>query len=822
MGIGTVEQQQSEQGHSTSLIEQSEQSEQVLSVEQSEHMLSVEQSEQMLLVEQSEQMLSVEQSEQMLSVEQSEHMLSVEQSEQMLLVEQSEQMLSVEQSEQMLSVEQNKPTRSTKLSKESQLLSKDSQQPLKESQQPLKDLQLPCCIQLDKQLHEQCQHTSTPLLQPPPPPLPLGSLELQRPLELSLQPLATASTSSFTSSELDTLLLLLERLDSFVYPTDTPFKKHILPSGIRSRLFAALMHEEPQWPHSRASTEQRLGLLHRQTTPAYKYTSSEVDPDSPSLKAAEHPNRRRLSFTSAIKDTSPIHVDTYSRPDSDNHDPFASTPENKPFLSRLQAAMHDSSDDDDRVVYQPNRHQQRQQPQQRLVELSRPIARYPRLTNHSMCVDALGSSDGGDGGGSGLSLRVAASDQDSDDSHGAGIRSLVGESRSAVSSISPAKRSSDADVDTTAPTSHSDTTKRTKMTLPGSCSSTCVQDHCCRRVATDVGLNDNLDIILADRDGLTDPLAVHGLESADCGGIRLSCSPAAMNRSTLLASGIATGVVEAGNATAPSSLTTKVSSVGTDLGHEGATVVCPMALNVPDGTVGSSSSAIKTSTSGTPDVAKASQLSSQSPPWTRMRPERRNASRGGRARGAIVSVKLGGQQISNGGSGSRSNNRQSGRPRRSYGSGHSGSVGKKERLVDKSLAESASIDMDVQIRQSTRPRRQRTGAARAAGVSPQEVMDDTDRTHEDEELPAQVPVHRKPSERIAAQRSRANKVIAPSESVVAATAAVSTASKLKTSKKQRERKSTHIALASPPPDLHESTGSAHHSDSLSRRRTPRQ
>ncbi|KAJ1342776.1 hypothetical protein BSLG_002680 [Batrachochytrium salamandrivorans] len=492
------------------------------------------------------------------------------------------------------------------------------------------------------------------------------------------------------------------------------------------------MQEEPQWPHSRASTEQRLGLLHRQTTPAYKYTSSEVDPDSPSLKAAEHPNRRRLSFTSAIKIP-----------------PFASTPENKPFLSRLQAAMHDSSDDDDRVVYQPNRHQQRQQPQQRLVELSRPIARYPRLTNHSMCVDALGSSDGGDG-----------------------------EGRSAVSSISPAKRSSDADVDTTAPTPHSDTTKRTKMTLPGSCSSTCMQDHCCRRVATDVGLNDNLDIILADRDGLTDPLAVHGLESADCGGIRLSCSPAAMNRSTLLASGIATGVVEAGNATAPSPLTTKVSSMGTDLGHEGATVVCPMALNVPDGTVGSSSSAIKTSTSGTPDVAKASQLSSQSPPWTRMRPERRNASRGGRARGAIVSVKLGGQQISNGGSGSRSNNRQSGRPRRSYGSGHSGSVGKKERLVDKSLAESASIDMDVQIRQSTRPRRQRTGAARAAGVSPQEVMDDTDRTHEDEELP--------------------------------------------TSKKQRERKPTHIALASPPPDLHESTGSAHHSDSLSRRRTPRQ
>ena len=35
---------------------------------------------------------------------------------------------------------------------------------------------------------------------------------------------------------------LLESLDAFILPTDTPFKKTTLPSGIRSRVLKELFH----------------------------------------------------------------------------------------------------------------------------------------------------------------------------------------------------------------------------------------------------------------------------------------------------------------------------------------------------------------------------------------------------------------------------------------------------------------------------------------------------------------------------------------------------------------------------------------------------
>ncbi|EGF78205.1 hypothetical protein BATDEDRAFT_27011 [Batrachochytrium dendrobatidis JAM81] len=156
---------------------------------------------------------------------------------------------------------------------------------------------------------------------------PLLATPLQTPL----------SAAQFTSLEIQRLEQLLSRLDSFISPTDTPFKKHILPSGIRSRLFSALVHEFPQWPHSRASTEQRLALMHRHNNSVHTHSSG-----SPTLHATAGDGKRKLSFT--LANSSSTCLAGSSNSGLKSPDPFTSTLQNSPFFSRLRAALNDSSE----------------------------------------------------------------------------------------------------------------------------------------------------------------------------------------------------------------------------------------------------------------------------------------------------------------------------------------------------------------------------------------------------------------------------------------------------------------------------------------------
>ncbi|KAL2919456.1 hypothetical protein HK105_201102 [Polyrhizophydium stewartii] len=66
---------------------------------------------------------------------------------------------------------------------------------------------------------------------------------------------------AFSPADDRILLGAIDRLHTLLTTTDTPFKKHTLPAGIRSRLVNLVHSEHPDWLHDRVPTERRISWL---------------------------------------------------------------------------------------------------------------------------------------------------------------------------------------------------------------------------------------------------------------------------------------------------------------------------------------------------------------------------------------------------------------------------------------------------------------------------------------------------------------------------------------------------------------------------------
>ncbi|KAI8918788.1 hypothetical protein BC831DRAFT_482414 [Entophlyctis helioformis] len=132
---------------------------------------------------------------------------------------------------------------------------------------------------------------------------------------------------------------ILNRKQAVMRPDDTPYKRHILPDGIRCRLFTLLKLEHPDWPHPKSATERRMNTINREMAlaeqpPQWSPSCSLSLLLPPSPRAPLPPTRVRRPAPLSRHAPGPPHFS--SRPASA-----------RPSLLSLMTGQSDGSDADD-------------------------------------------------------------------------------------------------------------------------------------------------------------------------------------------------------------------------------------------------------------------------------------------------------------------------------------------------------------------------------------------------------------------------------------------------------------------------------------------